>query len=72
MQHVNDPTMFESINTLVATCSKLIDDITEQKEIVQRFTEILHVVHQNYVQNGSTPGIMSSGGACYRAASQQV
>jgi hypothetical protein len=72
LQHVNDPTMFESINTLVATCSKLIDDITEQKEIVQRFTEILHVVHQNYVQNGSTPGIMSSGGACYRAASQQV
>jgi len=70
--HANDPTMFESINNLVASCSKLINDVTEQKEIVQRFTEILHVVHQNYVQNGSTPGIMSSGGACYRAASQQV
>jgi hypothetical protein len=72
LQHVNDPTMFESINKLVDQCSKLIDDVTEQKQIMERFTKILHVVHQNYVDNGTTPGIMSSGGACYRAASQQV
>jgi hypothetical protein len=72
LQYVNDPTMFESINNLVASCSKLIDNVTEQKQIMDRFTKILHVVQQNYMDNGSTPGIMSSGGACYRAASQQV
>ena len=72
LQHVNDPTMYESINKLVEQCSKLIDDVTEQKQIMDRFTKILHVVHQNYVDNGNTPGLMSSGGACYRAASQQV
>jgi len=72
LQHVNDPTMFESINKLVIECSKLLSDENEKKQIIDRFTKILHVVHQNFVDNGTTPAAMSSGGACYRAMSQQV
>jgi hypothetical protein len=72
MQHINNPRMFDPINELVASCSKLLDDPIEQKYIMDRFHKIIKVVQQNYAQNAGTPGLMSSGGACYRAASQQV
>jgi hypothetical protein len=72
MQHINDYSMLEPINSLVASCSKLLDDVNEQKAIMDRFHKIIHVVKQNIVDYGSTPACMSSGGAVYRAASQQV
>lgn len=72
MQYINNQNMFKSINDLVASCSKLLDDPIDQKYIMDRFHKIIKVVQQNYAQNAGTPGLMSSGGACYRAASQQV
>jgi hypothetical protein len=72
MQHINDYSMLDPINKLVACCSKMVDDETEQKAIIDRFHKIIHVVKQNIVHNGSTPAFLSSGGAVYRAASQQV
>ena len=72
MQNINDYSMIEPINNLVASCSKLLDDPADQKAIMDRFHKIINVVKQNIVDNGSTPACMSSGGALYRAASNQV
>lgn len=72
MQNINDYSMIEPINNLVASCSKLLDDPADQKAIMDRFHKIINVVKQNIVDNGSTPACMSSGGAMYRAASNQV
>jgi hypothetical protein len=72
MKYITNADKIPMLKSLVDHCSKLIDDKTIQKEIVDKFSGLLEVINKSIIMDGKTPGMMSSCKQAYRGYSKQI
>jgi hypothetical protein len=72
MKYITNADKIPMLKSLVDHCSKLVDDVIIQKEIIDKFNGLLEVVKKTIILDGKTPCMMSSTKQAYRGYSKQI
>ena len=68
-KYMSDVSQYKLLQSLVEHSVKLLENETDQKELVEKFTFMLSKMKRVVCENGRTPGLMSAAAQCYRHTS---
>lgn len=68
-KYINDVGEYVNLNSYVQHVVKLLENESEQKEIVDKYSKMLEKIKYTALQSAKTPAVLSTIATCYRQAS---